>query len=251
MKRVEQMIKYLSGDLSPEESLAFERELSENPQLKEEFSNVSLAYGTISDQLRKQDEEAFTAALSAAMKRPGPGTVVSKYRNRISRWWYPLMAVAASAAILLTIIGNPKGSERIYSSSYHPSDDPVLITLEANIRGEAAFQNIVNLWQEKEYIQCISEAEKFLEKDSSDQYAMLFYLLSSMEMNQGEKALEGLKMRETDLRQTLGQALTWYRALALVRADAPSEAAALLIPLCEVPGPYKEDAYKLKKKLRK
>ena len=161
------------------------------------------------------------------------------------------MAVAASVAVLLTIIGNPIGSERIYSSSYHPSDDPVLITLEANTRGEAPHQNIVNLWQEKEFIQCISEAEKFLEEDSADQYAMLFYLLSSMEMNQGEKALEGLKMRETDLSQTLGQALTWYRALALVRADALSEAAALLTTLCEVPGPYKEDAYKLKKKLRK
>jgi anti-sigma factor RsiW len=95
MKRVEQMIKYLSGDLSPEESLAFERELSENPQLKEEFSNVSLAYSTISDQLKIQDEEVFTAALSAAMNRSesksGPGPVTSKRKNRISPWWYPLM----------------------------------------------------------------------------------------------------------------------------------------------------------------
>jgi hypothetical protein len=249
MKRVEQMIKYLSGDLSPEESLAFERELSENPELKEEFSDVSLAYNTISDQLRKQDEEVFTAALRAAMKKPVTLTKVNK--NSSSRWWYPLMAVAASVAILLTIIGNPKDSERLYSSSYHPSDDPVLITLEANTRGEAAFQNIVNLWQKKEFIQCISEAEKYLEDDPSDQYAMLFYLLSSMEMNQGEKALEGLEMRETDFGQTLGQALIWYKALALIRADEPSKAAALLTPLCEVPGPYKKDAYKLKKKLRK
>jgi len=249
------MIKYLSGDLSPEESLAFERELSENPQLKDEFSNVSLAYSTIRNQISLQDEEAFTEALSAAMKRSesgsGPGPLDNKHKNHISRWWYPLIAVAASVALLFTIVGYPKGSEKIYSSSYHPSEDPVLITLEANSRGEAVHQNIIQLWEEQEFIRCFNEADKHLAEDPSDQYAMLFYLLSSMEMNQGEKALEGLKKGETDLGQTLGQALVWYKALALVRADLFSEAAELLASLSEVPGPYRKDANKLKKKLRK
>ena len=243
------MIKYLSGDLKPEEALAFERELKENPQLKQEFSDVSLAYGVMGDQLRKADEEAFTAALDKAMNRSQPGGRGRK--NHRIRLRYLLLAVAASVTLLVSILGPQRGSGKIYSSSYNPSNDPVIIALEGNMRGEADHQVLVEFWKKEDFNHCRNEAAKQLSEKSSEQLAMLFFLLSSMEMDDAAVALERLNTFETDPAQPWGQAITWYKALALVKAGKTTEAAALLTTLCELSGPYQKDANKLKKKLKK
>jgi len=249
MKHVDHMIKYLSGDLSPEESLDFERELTVNPQLKEEFSDVSLAYRMIGEQLRKKDEEAFSEALYAAMKKNGPAGSHRKKNN--GRLWYLLIAVAASAGLLVVILTSQQGTEGLYSSWYKPSDDPVIMTLEMNLRGETTYQTIIKFWQDEDYPHCMMMAENQLSENPFDQYAMLFYLLSSMETDEAAPALEMINKDEAGTSQPLGQALNWYRALALIKAGETSEAAALLTPLSRLPGPYQKQADKLKKKLKK
>jgi len=243
------MIKYLSGDLSPDESLAFERELKENPQLKEEFSDVSLAYRMMGDQLRKKDEEAFRSALRAAMERTG--SEVRGQRHRGGRLWYLLLALAATAALLITIFGNGRGTERIYSAWYNPFDDPVILSMKENTRGENGPLAAARLWQEGEFEQCRCATESMLSEDSTDQYALLFNLLCSMELDQPGHLPVHAYSYEADAVRPLGQAITWYSALALVKSGSTSEAADLLSPLTEHPGPYQKDAYKLKKKLIK
>jgi hypothetical protein len=249
MKRVDQMIKYLSGDLSPDESLVFERELKENPQLKEEFSDVSLAYRMIGDQLRKKDEEAFRTAINAAMKRTGSQLNSQKHRGR--RPWYLLLGLAAAAALLVTILRTGPGTERIYSAWYNPYDDPVVLAMKENTRGENGPPAAARFWQEGEFERCRGVTEYMLSEDSSDQYALLFNLLCSMELNQPGYLPDPVYSWEADTSRPLGQALTWYRALAMVKSGSASEAADLLAPLAEHPGPYQKDAYKLKKKLIK
>lgn len=249
MKRVDHMIKYLSGDLNPEEALAFERELIENPQLKQEFSDVSLAYSMIGDQLRKADEEAFTAALDRAMNRSQPGG--RRRKNHRIRQRYLLLAVAASVTLIVSILVPQRGSEKIYSSSYNPSNDPVILALEGNMRGEADHQVLAEFWKKEDFNHCRREAAKQLSENSSEQLAMLFFLLSSMEMDDATVALERLNTFQIDPGQSWGQAITWYKALALVKAGNTTEAAALLTTLCELSGPYQKDANKLKKKLKK
>jgi len=249
MKRVDHMIKYLSGDLKPEEALAFERELRENPQLKQEFSDVSLAYSVIGDQLRRADEQAFTAALDKAMNRSQSDG--GRKKNHRTRLRYLLLAVAASVTLLIAIIGPQRGNEKIYSSSYNPSRDPVILALEGNMRGEADYQALSEFWNKEDFTHCRSEAAKQLSENSSDQLAMLFFLLSSMEMDDAAVALERLYTFDTDPGQPWGQAITWYKALALLKAGKTKEAAASLTTLCELSGPYQKDANKLKKKLKK
>ncbi len=249
MKRVDYMIKYLSGDLKPEEALAFKRELKENPQLKQEFSDVSLAYSMIGDQLRKADEKSFTAALDRAMNTSQPGDRGRK--NHRVRLRFLLLAVAASAALLVIIFGSQRGMEKIYSSFYNPSNDPVIIALEGNMRGEAGHQALAEFWKKEDYTHCRSQAIKQLSEKSSEQLAMLFFLLSSMEMDDAAVALERLNTFETDPGQPWGQAITWYKALALLKVGKTTEAATLLTTLSELSGPYQKDANKLKKKLKK
>ena len=70
-------------------------------------------------------------------------------------------------------------------------------------------------------------------------------------MTHKEGLYETINLFETDPGQPWGQAITWYKALALVKAGKTTEAAALLTTLCELSGPYQKDANKLKKKLKK
>lgn len=251
MKRVDEMIKYLSGDLSPEESLAFERELSGNPQLKQEFSELSLAYNLIADQVKRSDEEAFSLALDAVINKSESETGSGPFKRNKNHLGYLLLAVAASLLLFAGILLTQKSPERIYYSCYKPSIDPVILTLQMDPRGEADHQSIAKLWKEEEYENCRIEALRQLKEDPSELYVLLFYLLSSMETDETGLALERLKSVETDTGQALGQAIHWYGALALVKEGETSEAALLLTPLCHIQGPYKKDANKLKNKLKK
>ena len=140
--------------------------------------------------------------------------------------------------------------EKIYADSYNPSKDPVIIALEGNMRGEADHQALAEFWKKEDFTHCRSEAAKQLSENSSEQLAMLFFLLSSMEMDDAAVALEWLNTFKTDP-EPWGQAITWYKALALLKAGKTKEAATLLTTLSELSGPYQKDAYKLKKKLKK
>ncbi len=234
--------------MSPEESRSFERELAGDSQLEEEFSEVSAAYRMIGDQLRKRDEEAFSSAMNAAMKRPG--TDESPRKKRHGRWCLLFLGVAASLTVLISIFGPGRNTEKIYATWYKPSEDPVISTINEETRGKADHA-VAKLWQEGDYKQCKKITSHILSEDSENQFAMLFCLLSSMELDKAEAQPDWMKVVETSPGHPLEQALAWYHALALIKADEASEAALLLTYLEELPGPYKRDAHKLKKKLKK
>jgi len=247
MKRVDYIIKYLSGDLPPDEIRSFERELNEDPQLHEEFSQVSSAYRMIGDQLRIKDEEAFRSRLKSVMNRSPAGKQIP--RSKTGRWLYLFMAVAASITLLLILLRPEPESKIIYTAWYNPSEDPVLMTFKEETRGTSNAAN--SAWLKGNYKACKEESLQFLSEDSENREAMLFYLLSSMELNRSDEALERLKTTVVGNRDTLGQAITWYHALALIKAGDTAGAALILAPLEELPGPYKSDAHKLKKMLTK
>ena len=249
MKRVDHMIKYLAGDLSREESLAFEKELSENQKLKNDFSEVSLAYRVMAEQIKREDEDQFTRAVSAAMEKAERRPL--QPLKRTSRRWISLLALAASLAIIISIFSPHPGMDRIYKSSYNPPGDPVIQTLGAHIRGKTGHQAISDLWNNEHYAQCRNSASRVLSENASDEFAMLFYLLSSMELNEAAGALEKMQDLNWSRGESLGQAISWYRALALIKAGLAPEAIEELTSLEAHSGPYQKDAHKLKKKLRK
>lgn len=248
MKRVDHMIKYLSGELTKEDTIAFEKELKNNPELKEEFSEVEFLFNLMGEELKKKDEEDFRSALQAAGKKSGQKT--NSQKKPLLRPWHLFMAIAASLAVLLSIFSNRQGSEKLFSSYYHPDDDPVIETINENIRGESKLKEIYRLWRNSEYKKCEELAYKQLHSDNSDQFTMLLYLLSSMEIENEKAALDFLSSFEINTENALGQAITWYKALAKLKLGETNKARELLSLLSENPGPYQVDAGTLEKKLK-
>lgn len=240
------MIKYLSGELSREESRAFEAELSENKALRESFDRVSAAYNLIGDQLNRRDEEAFTSRLREAMDRPLPGNnpLPGKRKPR----WLLLLPLAASVAIFLAIILMNR-EEELHLAFYNPAGDPVILAINQETRGDS--ESMARLFTDGEYSSVMEKSTHLLTSDPGNRMALLFRLLSAMEMELQNEVLAGMEESVPGSGDSLGQALVWYRVLALIKANRTEEAADALEVLLVNPGPYGKNAHKLQKKLKK
>ena len=78
-----------------------------------------------------------------------------------------------------------------------------------------------------------------------------FHLLAAIELDTEEDVISIVEAAQIDTGNVLGQSLTWYQALALVKTGRNKEAAETLGALVERPGPYGPDAHKLQKMLLK
>jgi hypothetical protein len=247
MNSVDQIIKYLDGALNQEEARSFEKELASNEMLREEFEEVSAAYRLIREQLRKRDEDTFRAKLLEVMEKPLSGQTKKPlhYRGR----WYVLTSLAASLAIVLILFLANRNGTRIMSRFYHPEKDAVLLALNQGTRGETRLG--VAKYVQGEYQQTLDAMSGILNNHPRHQQAMLFYLLASIELDQQELALTRIDSLAVETEHQVGQSISWYTALALVKSDRFEEAVKRLEPLTEQAGPYRRDARRLRKALLK
>jgi hypothetical protein len=246
MNYVDLILRYLSGELSQEETRDFKDELASNEELKQEFTEVSAAYDLIRDQLQHRDEQTFRQKLHSAMKRGQAPS--SSPRYRIRPVWYALVALAAALALLLMVVP-PRSDERIIDRYYTPEKDPVLQTLALDTRGDQ--ETGILLFRNHRYGEAMDLLERMWMETPENKSLLLFYLLSAMEVDREGEAMD--RIRELTLEADLppDRAIAWYGSLALIKSDRRIEALEMLEPLIEVPGPYTSSAEKLKKMLLK
>jgi len=244
MKNVDLIIKFLSGDMDQEEAGSFKKDLATNPELKQEYTEVSHAYQLIKTQLRKRDEDSFRAKLAEVMEQP-----ISKTKNiSISHWrrWYFLLPLAASLAILISIfLMNPE-SDIILAKFYKPQKDAVVLALNQATRG--ASESGIDLYRKGLYEEAMNQMSELLASDEENQVTLLFYLLSSLELDLQEIALEKVLANPINTELQTGQCLIWYTSLALIKSNRFEEAAIQLQPLTKQPGPYQTSASRLLKR---
>ena len=133
MSYVDLIIKYLSGDLSSEDSRAFESRLESDAGLKAAFEEQSAAFDLIREQLQKRDQQAFEKKLSEAMSPTLPLTARRKPARGL--WWIP-PAIACLLAIVLLLFVQKPGNERLYSRYHDPAGDPLVMAYYQQTRGK-------------------------------------------------------------------------------------------------------------------
>jgi len=247
MKNVDLFIAYLSGELNQEELASFKKELAGHPDMKAEFDQVSAAYHLIRDQLQERDEDAFKKQLLKIMEQP-PKDVPHRSR-RFKKGWYVILPLAASLAILLTIFFSSRNEHLLYTRFYDPDSDQVLMAYMQGTRGKA--ESGILHYQQEHYEESMKIMQELLEVDPENLLARLFFLLSAIETEKAEEALNKLKTPDPDLDHHIGQAIYWYTALALLQADQKDEAIKQLQSLIRQEGPYQSDAIRLEKILLK
>ena len=238
MSYVDLIIKYLSGDLSRDESRAFEKELESNAELKAAFKERSAAYRLIRNQLQKRDQEAFESKLEEAMN---PG----KRRS----WWYIPPAVACVLALVLIIFTGQPDNTRLISRFHHPAKDPYVLAYYQDTRGRDE-PGIKQYRQGNYHMAMDLLSVRFLE-EKDNKLILLYYLLSSMELDRQQEVLEQIDPDNNSGPDLLDQSISWYMALAFIKSDRREKALRLLHPLGLLEGYYQSDAIKLEKLLLK
>jgi tetratricopeptide (TPR) repeat protein len=247
MKNVDLFVKYLSGELNQEEIASFEKERAKNPDFREEFELVSAAYTLIRDQLQERDEVDFRKRLLEVMEHPAKN-IQSRGRPAL-KGWYVLVPLAASLAILLLIFLSPRNETLLFSRYYHPEKDGVVNTFMQGTRGRA--ESGILHYQQGNYMESRNIMQALVEEDPENLLARLFFLLASIETRQADEAIKNFTSMDPGLDHQLGQAVSWYSALAYLKMENKEEALGHLHALILHPGPYQTDAIRLKKKLLK
>lgn len=247
MKYVDPIVRYLSGDLNTEEKRAFEEQLASDPQLSQEYGEVSAAYRLIREGVLRKDTEAFRQKLRQVMEENASS--VKRTRKRYLPAWTLILSVAASLTLLLVILLVTRDGDQLFARFYHPQDDPLLLALGHDSRGNAATG--IALFKREEYAASLSHMESLLDEEPENNLARLYFLLSSIETGREEEALQKISAGEIDPTHPAGRAMAWYTALALVKLERPDEASLYLQSLAGLPGAYEQEAEKLRKELFK
>jgi len=80
---------------------------------------------------------------------------------------------------------------------------------------------------------------------------MLYYLLSALELDRQDEAMERIIFEKSSTMDLMNQALCWYSGLALLKSGNPELARETIHPLGQQQGPYRSQALKLEKVLLK
>ena len=246
MSYIDLIIKYLAGELSPEESSAFEKELEWDAGLKKEYEKQSAAFILIRDQLQNRDEKQFRTRLEEAMKEKLP--VTEPPLKRIRPWWYIPLAVAASLAIIF-ILRSPPEPQKIFARYHDPAGDAVVLAYLQDTRGES--EPGIRQYRQGNYERSMEMLSLRLSQEEENMELMLFYLLSAMELDRQDELLEKILFASSDSMDLVNQALRWYGGLALLKSGNPEAARETIHPLSQGQGPYRSDARKLEKVLLK
>lgn len=247
MSYVDHIIKYLSGELSPEEASSFEKELESNKILKDTFDLYASAYELTRHQLQKRDEEAFRTRLLEIVN--GRASPRPSRKKGLNRRWFISAAVACAAALLLILLPFRTGKDKILSRFLQPETDPVILAINQDTRG--ASEPGIAAYRNGDYIRSMEllSARNLEEKDN--RLIQLYLLLSSMELDRQQEVLGQLQPKDLSLEDLPDQALAWYTALAFIQSDNPESARELIHSLTEQEGPYLLRAIKLEKVLLK
>ncbi len=247
MSNVDRFIKYLSDELDLKESEALERDLASDPRLKKEFEKVSAAYRLIGEELQRRDLEAFRKKLTEVMDEPLPG--VQKADKRRGYFSVLLPLAASLAMVMVLLIRKDAVEHRTVSRFLNPQEDPVVLAMQHGTRGTE--DRVIHLYGEGRYLESMAACIPVLEREPDNQKALLFFLLSSLEVGEEKNALERLPELSSTPGDQLGRSILWYSSLALLRSGEKEEAILRLDRLIEQQGPYRKEAEKLKKVLLK
>lgn len=248
MKYVDLIIRYLSGDLNEDDARAFRDELERDSVLREEYEQVSAAHRLIRNQMEREDLEQFRSKLTEVMEKPAARSTGKKNGRRNSgKKWTFLLSVAAALAVLVAVWTFRENEDRVFSRFYSPDDDPVVLACSQDPRG--SMQMGIVLYNQGRFASSREIMEERLEREPSDQLALLYYLLTSIELGLEEEAIDAVKESRVQPDHPLGRSISWYAGMACIRSGKYDDAAAYLVPLKERSGPYQKKAGRLIKRL--
>ena len=225
--------RFLNGELTPEELLAFEQEQTDNPELKEyvtlslelqqalseedwfSHKNTSAHYTTVKKWYQEEDVLDFKEKI-----KQHADTAFAPKKNIFTfrKYWLPI--AAAFVAIFITIIyqftAQPNLSQ-LYAEYGTWNDTPSFIVQDENAASVKA--QIELLYKDKKYKACITTAESFLVTSNTDRTNVMIYKgFALVKLDEYSKALNTFKTISESNAMDASKGL-WYMALIYLKTE--------------------------------
>lgn len=277
MKHIDKIIKYLSGEMLPDESDRFKNDISKDSELRDEFESISSIWKEIQKHLQLKEgsgtenreeliaeilaehdiefygtkaetkrEEAFRNNLKKVMIEAEKPVKKKKLSPRI----YSMVSLMAAALITaLVIIMNPAPDlDELTEAYYQPGSDPVFEKVSSTSRSDAG--SAMALFIQGKYELSSSIAFQEITKNPDLPEMKLLYALSQYETGDFSEAESYLLTLIEEGNSETVRAANWYLALIYLKTDNNSKARSKLEKLISVNNPYQKRAGKLLKLMK-
>jgi tetratricopeptide (TPR) repeat protein len=242
-KLFETMENYVNGRMSAEEQQSFEREMSENPELREELAlHRKLVSSIETESVRQMLEQIHTEHF--AEETP---VVTMRSRSRS----FPL-AIAASVALLIlagwwVYSWQSSQPEALYAAYFSP-DEGLPTTL--GYEEDAQFAEGMVSYKLGEYAEALDYWQPLLTADPANDTLNYYTALAFLANEQPELALSYLGRVVENETSAFATDARWYLALAYLKQDMESEAQPLLQALAAGDSPYQQESREILDKLQ-
>lgn len=259
-KENRRLADYIYNDLSPEERVDLERELSENAELSESYvlnkqvvdylrTKIQLKEMR-SDPMLENAEKLADKAFEKASDGEERQQVIPINRKRIRiRNLTFAVAIAASIAVLITV-GTPFGvdQDKLYDRYYDP-----LEASDYSQRGESneAYRDVatgINNYLNGNYEQSIEQFSQLATVPAFRSEAQFYTALSRLGLGQYQDAQSIFESYITNENRYHLESL-WYLSLCYLKTGEIDQASKHLGQLEKYSGMYQKDAKTLRKKL--
>jgi tetratricopeptide (TPR) repeat protein len=221
---IEQLIRYMDGELSEQEKIEIEKLLLHDDALKERFENLLAARNAIRDQGLKQRVRAIHNEYHPPIKEdeqttPLTGKIVKPVFSN------SLRIVVRVAAILIFVFAGYGIYEYVTTTNNSMFADNFIKYDLPTVRGEAKQDNIDSLYRQNNYSSVIKTFESKQEKTPKDYFlAALAYL----ETGEAKHALETFQklqqLNNSSTEKYFNEETDYYVALAYIKDGNIQEA---------------------------
>ena len=237
------MENYLKGRMSPQEQERFEREISQNQELREEVALhqqlvSSIETESVRHMLEQIHEENFT-------EEEAP-VVPMRSRSR----YFPL-AIAASVALLIlagwwVFSWQSSQTEALYAAYFSP-DEGLPTTL--GYADDAQFAEGMVSYKLGEYTEALKYWQPLLSADPANDTLNYYSGLAYLANEQPEQAMQNLKPVAENEASGFHTDARWYLALAFLKNEQLADAEALFQTLAAEDSPHRIKSQEMLEKL--
>lgn len=242
----EMIERYLEGDLTAEERIAFEQQLQQDPALAAELAlhkkiHAEMQQHTLHEKKQQELNTTITSLNKEFFKQPAPV-------RRIKRWWYAAAGVAAAVVLLLVwnLFSGTESFDNKKLFAYYAKNPEELPGGERGGAADSLRLKAAALYNSQDYRNALPLLRTLTAANPEDKQLQMALAISLMHADLYAEAIRIFERIQTGSSVYMGEA-TWYKALTLLKQNNLSECYEVLEQIPETNSHYKQAAELMKK----
>lgn len=251
MKDLEQLVRYLDGDLNDHEKQQLTEKMSVDTSLGEKLDLIKDVDRVIGDRELTNFEECLKEVENTFFNRrivEEPAPVYKIKRNYVMR--AASIAAILVASLLTFILIQDRltySHDKLFAMYYEKL--PVDFATRSNVLLNDEFTEAIKLYNQNKYKEAIVQFERVIKKDPTNNAAKLFLGICYTELKQYKNAANHFSNIIQQRDPIFEEHASWYLSLCYIKTDNPKQAKSILNNLVNNHSFYTVKASELLKQL--